>query len=111
MEEPPPQLDAPPKPLSRPRMSLAARLLNVFAVPGQVFGELAISPSAVSNWLVPAIFAAIIGVLSALVILSQPSVQKQFRQRQDKLLEEGAAGKITAQERAMVERMTSPPVL
>jgi hypothetical protein len=61
---------------------------------------------------VPAVLAAIVGVLSALVIFSQPAVQKQFRERQDKLLQQGStAAKMTAQERAVVERMTSPPVL
>ncbi len=112
MDELPPRIDEHPQAVSLPRMSLAARLLNVFAIPGQVFGELRTAPSAASNWLLPAILAAVVGVLSALVILGQPAVQQQFRERQNKILEQGqASGKLTPQERALVERMTSPPVL
>lgn len=112
MEEVPPPLDVPPKIVPRPGMSLAARLLNVFAIPGQVFGELAAAPSALSNWLVPAICVALVGVLSALVLFSQPSIQKQFREHQQKVLEEGTkAGSITAEERALVDKLMSPVML
>lgn len=112
MEELPPQIEMQPDPVPRPRMSLAARLLNVFAIPGQVFGELKISRPTASNWLVPAVLAAAVGLISAWVILSQPAVQKQFRDRQNKLVEESVkTGKLTSQERAMVERLTSPLVL
>jgi hypothetical protein len=93
-------------------MSLPARLLNVFAVPGDVFGDLKTAPPAISNWLVPAIFGAVIGVISVFIILSQPAIQKQFQERQSKLIEEGAgAGKMTAQERTFAEKLTGPAVL
>jgi hypothetical protein len=93
-------------------MSLAARLLNVFAVPGEVFGELRISPHAVSNWLVPAIFSAVVGAITVFVMFSQPAIQQQFRDKQTKLIEERTkAGKMTPQERAVVEKLTGLTVL
>jgi hypothetical protein len=93
-------------------MSLAARLLNVFAVPGEVFAELRTSPHAVSNWLLPAIFGAVIGLISALVMFSQPAIQKQFRERQTKLIEEREkSGKMMPQEREVAEKFTGPAVL
>lgn len=112
MEEPPlkpdPQLAAP----SRTRMSLAARLLNVFAVPGEVFGDLKSAAPAISNWLVPSILGAVIGVISAIIVLSQPTIQQQFRDRQNKLMEDRMkAGKMTEQERALAEKLTGPAVL
>ena len=111
MNEPKPaelQTELPPK----PRMSLPARLLNVFAVPGEVFAELKRAPAAASNWLVPALLGAVIGVLSALIILSQPAVQQQFRERQNKIVEERAkTGALTPQEQRIMEWFKSPLVL
>src|SRR5579862_5006401 len=103
-----PQLEA-----KRPRgMSLPARLLNVFAVPGQVFAELRTAPSSTSNWLVPALFGAIVGLISVLIILSQPAIEKQFQEKQKQLLEEQSkAGKLTPQQREMAERFMGPTVI
>jgi hypothetical protein len=64
-------------------MSLAARLLNVFAVPGEVFAGVKPSPISVGNWLVPALLSALVGVFTAVVIVSQPSLQMQMRERID----------------------------
>lgn len=111
MEEsqPPPLPQADPE--KRRGMSLAARLLNVFAVPGQVFGELRNAPTATSNWLVPAFFSAIIGVIWVLVILSQPAIEKQLQEKQTQLLEERTkSGKLTPEERVIAERFTGPTV-
>src|SRR5439155_20141913 len=39
MDQPPPILFSQPEPAKPPAMSLAARLLNVFAIPSEVFSE------------------------------------------------------------------------
>ena len=39
-------------------MSLAARLLNVFATPGDVFDDVKVAPASTANWLVPALLLA-----------------------------------------------------
>ncbi|HKI69933.1 MAG TPA: hypothetical protein VKA67_10115, partial [Verrucomicrobiae bacterium] len=65
-ESPPPASQpAPPKPA---HTSLAARLLNVFATPGDVFAEVKASGPCTANWLVPVLFSALVGVFSAIVI-------------------------------------------
>jgi hypothetical protein len=112
MEEPTGKNDSPMDPASRPRMSLPARLLNVFAVPGEVFGELKTAPAAFSNWLVPAVFGAVIGVISVFIVLSQPTIQQQFRERQTKIIEDRAkSGKMTPQEVDLAEKLTGPTFL
>lgn len=94
------------------RMSLLARLLNVFAVPGQVFTELRFLPATVSNWLVPAFLGAAVGLLSVWIMLSQPAIQRQFQEKQMQMIEERVkAGKMTPEERQIAERFTSPVVL
>ena len=112
MEEPkvapPPVID----PQKRPGMSLLARLLNVFAVPGEVFTELRFSPHRASNWLVPAALSAVVGLISVFALLSQPSIQQQFRDRQTRMIEDQIkAGKMTPQERSVAERFTGPAML
>jgi hypothetical protein len=87
MAEPPPipdPLSEAPKP---PGMSLAARLLNVFAMPGTVFAEVKLTRRSVANWLVPLVVAALVGVLWAVVIYSQPATQQNMRKQQEKVLE------------------------
>src|SRR5438046_4069081 len=109
MKQPPSLLDPPATAETRARMSLAARLLNVFAVPGEVFTEIKTSPHSVSNWLVPGILGAFVGAISVLVMLSQPTVQKQVHERQAALLDKAAkSGKLTSQERFAAEQFTGP---
>jgi hypothetical protein len=97
MEEPP-HIPAPPPEPPPPAMTLAARLLNVFAIPGEVFREVKVSRVSVGNWLVPALLSAVVAVFTALVILSQPAIQKQMHElteRQAKAVEQQVkAGKI-----------------
>jgi len=79
MEEPPPVLDSSPP----PAMSLAARLLNVFAIPGEVFEVARASRVSVANWLVPALLSAAVGVLSVLAVVSQPALHERLRGQLD----------------------------
>jgi len=79
-------------------MSFAARLLNVFAIPGEVFASVKASRICIANWLVPALLSGAVAVLTAMVVVSQPAVQRQMRElteRQAKLLaEQVKAGKV-----------------
>lgn len=94
------------------RMSLAARLLNVFAVPGDVFADVKRAPGAASNWLVPALLGAVVGVIFVNLFLAQPAIQKQIHERRSKLIEEASnSGKLTAQQRHTAEQLTSPGML
>jgi hypothetical protein len=107
---PTPALQADPQ--KRPRMSLAARLLNVFAVPGEVFGELKNSPPSFSNWLVPSLFMSVVGIISVCIMFSTPAIQDQFRNKQTKLIEERAkAAKMTEEEQRLAEKFANPAVL
>jgi hypothetical protein len=122
MEEPPPiskpQPENDPQPTADlpPRMSLAARLLNIFAVPSDVFSEVKTAPNSTSNWLVPAILSAVVGALAAIIILSQPAIQQQLRETQAKAMEaQVKAGKITQEQAdqfaAVAEKFMGPTML
>jgi Yip1 domain len=79
MDEPPifpvapPESEQPPP----PRMSLGARLLNVFAIPGDVFTEVKGAPSSIANWLVPALLWLAVCWVGVWLLLSQPTMQRQ----------------------------------
>ena len=102
MEELPPVLDSPPESPPLPAMSLAARLLNVFAVPGEVFAEVKASRICIGNWLVPMLLSALTAVLYAGVVVSQPTVQRlldDLTDRQAKMLDQQVkAGKVNQAE-------------
>jgi len=97
-------------------MSLGARLLNVFATPGEVFEDVKTAPPSVANWLLPALLFALISVLSAVVIFSQPAIQQKMREEQakgmDKLVQAGKLNRADA-DRAleMVGRFTLPVLI
>jgi hypothetical protein len=61
-------------------MSLAARLLNVLALPGDVFAEVRAALPSVGNWLAPGLMLLLVGWISATVILAQPSIRQQMRE-------------------------------
>jgi hypothetical protein len=112
MEKPLPSLEPSPR-ATPPAMSLAARLLNVFAIPGEVFAGVKAGRSSIGNWLVPALLSAVVGTLAAVVILSQPVAQKQMREQQAKLLaKQVQAGTLTRgqadQMLTLVEKLTVP---
>src|SRR5580765_3525426 len=85
MDEPlPPPLPSLP---GGPRMSLGARLMNVFAGPGDVFEEVVKGPPAVANWLVPALLLCLVGIVSTFVIFSQDSIIQQVREQQERVMQ------------------------
>src|SRR6266567_4780149 len=116
MEEPPPIQESPAPPPVPPRTSLVARLLNVFAVPGDVFEEVKTSLFNPSNWLVPLCISVLVGAVSAVVIFSQPAIMQQMREQQAKALDDKVkAGKITQADAdkvtAMTEKVMTPGVM
>jgi Yip1 domain len=99
-----------------PTMSLAGKLLNVFAAPSDVFNEIKAAPPRVANWLVPVLLSVIVGVISCFIIFAQPGVRQAIHEQQVKALDQQVQkGKITqAQEDQflqMSERFTGPTML
>lgn len=79
--------------------SLAARLFNVYAAPGDVFEEVKASPMKVGNWLVPLLLAWLVGIVVVQVMFSQPTIREQiFAQQQQKLDAMVAQGKLTQEQ-------------
>jgi hypothetical protein len=108
--------ETPPELAANVGTSLAARLTNVFAEPGDVFDEIKKAPPATGNWLVPVLLWALVGVVSSFIILSQPAIQHQVREQQAKAMDKMvAAGKMTRdqadQATAMAEKFTGPTML
>ncbi len=84
-------------------MSLAARLENIYAVPGDVFAEIRAAGPSVANWLVPVLIACAVGVASVFVVFSQPAIQQQIREKQSAAMEKRfgemvKAGKMTQEQ-------------
>ena len=114
MDEQPQRSDQPSVP--PPATSLAARLLNVFATPGEVFEEVQAAPASAANWLVPVLLAAIVGVISVVIIFSQPAILQQIREQQAKMFDSQVkAGKMSQADAdkavAMAEKFTGPAVM
>lgn len=80
-------------------MPLWGRILNVIALPGEVFDSIRSARTSTANWLVPILVLSLAGTLSALLIFSQPTVVQQIREQQTKQIEQRvASGKMTQQD-------------
>jgi hypothetical protein len=98
MEPEPPTPETLPPPEAPPpsRTSLAARLLNIFATPGDVFEEVKVSAPSTGNWLVPMLLFGLVASVASFLILSQPAFTQKMREGQAKVYEKQvAAGKMT----------------
>ena len=90
-------------------------MLNVLAVPGDVFEELKTSGTCRTNWLVPAVLYGLIAALASFLILSQPAVVEKMRERQakayDRMVEQGKITQEKADQMvdAFVKVTTSTP--
>ena len=86
------------------KMSLGARLLNVFAAPGDVFEEVRAAQPAAANWLVPVLVSCVAGVAAVFVMFSQPAVMQQMREKQEQQLDKlVASGKMNAEDKQRAE--------
>src|SRR4051812_13913953 len=65
-----------------PAMPLVSRLLNIFADPGEVFERVKSGPASAANWLVPALISTVVGIISAIVIFSQPGITQKMHEQQ-----------------------------
>ena len=96
MEQPPPVLE--PN-LQETPMSLPARLVNVFATPGEVFESIKGTAVSNANWLVPAIILIMVSWVGAWLIFSQDSIQQQLREMTDRAIDKQVEkGKLTEQQ-------------
>ena len=86
MEQPPPISEPPalPKPVT---MSLAARLMNMFAVPGEVLDEVKVSPASTGNWLVPAMLLIMISWLGSGLVMSQDALKHQWTEFNERVIQ------------------------
>jgi hypothetical protein len=99
--------DFQPAGVPAPASSLAGRLLNIFAAPGEVFDEIKSAPAAVANWLVPVLIYAGVGIVSVWLIFSQPAIRQNIHDQQVKAFDKQVQqGKMTqAQEDQILQAM------
>lgn len=95
----------------QPSMSLPARLLNVFAVPGEVFEDVKASVPSLGNWLAPAVLYLLVGWVGAWLISSQPAIRQQQQEMADKMMdrmvEKGFISKEQAERQASANAVSS----
>jgi hypothetical protein len=82
----PPQPETP----QVPEMSLAGRLFNILATPGEVYDYVRTKAHAPANWLVPAILLLLVGWIGIAVVFSQPTIKQQLTEMTDKAIQQQA---------------------
>ncbi len=110
-------MNEPPSPEPAPTpMPLLARMMNVFAVPGDVFENVKRSPNSPGSWLLPILVACVVGTVSAIILFSQPAILQQMREMRAKVMQQQVEkGKLTQQQAdeaiAMVEKFSTPTIM
>jgi hypothetical protein len=90
MEQPPSLSEVQPATPKPPAMSLIARMMNIFAAPGEVFDDIKTSPASASNWLAPAVVTVVVGWICSAIVLSQDA----FLHQVSELVEKGVQAQI-----------------
>jgi hypothetical protein len=116
MEQPPSFSEVQPATPKPPAMSLMARLMNIFAGPGEVFDDIKGNLPAATNWLVPVLLFALVGVIASFVMFSQPAIIQRIHEEQAKKMDEMVkAGKMSQADAdkaaAVAEKFTGPTML
>jgi Yip1 domain len=78
-----PQSEAP----QPPTMSLGARLLNVFATPGEVFQEVKTASVSAANWVAPALILIAVSWVATWLIFSQDAIKHQLSEASDQAIQ------------------------
>lgn len=71
--------------------SIASRLFDVIAAPGEVFSEVRDSPYRHGNWLWPGLLLAVVGIVGAVLVLSQPAIRQQINDFASEQIDKRAA--------------------
>ena len=87
MDQPSPTPESQPVTTTPAVTSLPARLMNVFATPGEVFEDVKAAPVSTANWLVPALLIIVVSWIAAALIFSQESFLHQVTEIADKAIE------------------------
>lgn len=78
--------------------SVASRMMNVLAAPGEVYSDLKERPVRHSNWLAPALVWTVIGSVMAILLFSQDWAIAEIRRAQRKEMDKQVAtGKMSRQ--------------
>jgi hypothetical protein len=89
------QTTEPPAPATPKAFGAVGKLMNVFAAPGEVFGEIKTAPPRTANWLTPALLLIVLSWVSGWLIFSQPAIQQQIRDITNKAIDRQVeAGKL-----------------
>jgi hypothetical protein len=88
-------------------MSLAARLVNVLAAPGELFDDLRARRESIANWLVPAAIYMVVGWIGATLVLTPDWARQQMRDLQGAAIERQVeAGKVTREQATQIQATT-----
>ena len=91
-------------------------MMNVFAIPGEVFEEIKASKATAANWVVPVLIMCLVSSVAAYMIASQPAFQQKIREQQEQKLDQQVkAGKMTRQQAdqasEMMQKFTGPTIM
>lgn len=81
-------------------MSLAARLLNVFAIPRATFEDVRVSRHSIGTWILPLLLAWVVGTATVWLTFCQPGVLQDFRRNSEERIQRLVAEKKMTQSNA-----------
>src|SRR5689334_2444204 len=104
MDQPTPALEPQPEVAQTPAMSLGARLMNVFATPGDAFADVRTGPPSAANWLAPALILILVSWIGGWLMLSQDAIKQQLNTVTDRAIEKRIEKEKMSPEKAEATR-------
>jgi len=91
-------------------MSFSDKIVNVISAPGELFTYVAQEGKKSSNYSLPLLFTILVSVVFMFVVFSQPAVQDQMTEQQDKaLMKQVEQGKMTTDQYEKTKEFTPKP--
>jgi hypothetical protein len=79
--------------------SFFSRVTNVFASPGELYGEVAVTPVQRSSWLIPLLCSLLLAIVFTYALYNNPALRQQIYEIQERAMKEQVtAGKMTSEQ-------------
>jgi hypothetical protein len=86
--------------------SFLSRATDVFAAPGDLYSEVAATPTQTSSWLLPLIFSILMGVVFTFALHSNATLRQQLADMQHEAMQKSVAeGRMTQEQADRAEQM------
>lgn len=97
------------QPSASTEMSFSDKFVGILSSPSDVFQSITTTEAKTSNWAIPLVLAIVISLIFTFVVFTQPAIQDQMKETQQKAMQERVAeGKMTQEQMDTAMEFSKP---